>query len=108
MAFQRCMRRGRSSWRAALTGVLEMAALPAVADLPARIHAEPLARGGSAEGAVLSLHSPQAAALAKPQDAVMDQRARRFEPDLRVVAPGSRVAFPNSDNIRHHVYSFSV
>ena len=39
--------------------------------------------------------------------AVMDQRSKRFEPELLVVQQGQQVRFPNSDNIRHHVYSFS-
>ena len=39
--------------------------------------------------------------------AAMDQRGKRFEPELLVVQQGQQVSFPNSDNIRHHVYSFS-
>src|SRR5690554_2532380 len=38
---------------------------------------------------------------------VMDQVQRQFVPDLLLVAAGDRVSFPNSDSIRHHVYSFS-
>jgi plastocyanin len=56
---------------------------------------------------VASLHSLEASQAARPVQAVMDQRDRRFEPSLLVVTSGSRVSFPNSDNIRHHVYSFS-
>lgn len=39
--------------------------------------------------------------------AVMDQRGKIFVPWVLVVQPGTRVEFPNSDHIRHHVYSFS-
>lgn len=39
--------------------------------------------------------------------AVVDQRGRRFEPHVSLVAPGAAVSFPNSDDTRHHVYSFS-
>ncbi|HEY9197843.1 MAG TPA: methylamine utilization protein [Gammaproteobacteria bacterium] len=39
--------------------------------------------------------------------AVMDQRGRIFVPHVLVVRPGTRVEFPNSDHVRHHVYSFS-
>ena len=39
--------------------------------------------------------------------AVMDQVHKAFLPDLLVVLKGQQVNFPNSDNIRHHVYSFS-
>jgi plastocyanin len=39
--------------------------------------------------------------------AVMDQRNRMFLPHVLVVQTGTAVRFPNSDDIRHHVYSFS-
>ncbi|MDO6638256.1 methylamine utilization protein [Pseudoalteromonas carrageenovora] len=39
--------------------------------------------------------------------AVMDQVHKQFLPELLVVQQGQQVNFPNSDNIRHHVYSFS-
>ena len=39
--------------------------------------------------------------------AIMDQVHKQFLPELLVVQQGQRVNFPNSDNIRHHVYSFS-
>jgi plastocyanin len=38
---------------------------------------------------------------------VMDQVNKRFLPDLILIKQGQSVVFPNSDNIRHHVYSFS-
>ena len=37
----------------------------------------------------------------------IDQLNRRFTPQLSVVQVGTSVEFPNSDNVRHHVYSFS-
>lgn len=39
--------------------------------------------------------------------ATMDQRNLSFVPQVLVVQTGSKVRFPNSDNVRHHVYSFS-
>lgn len=39
--------------------------------------------------------------------AVMDQVDRRFVPHILVVQTGTRVEFPNSDTVAHHVYSFS-
>jgi plastocyanin len=39
--------------------------------------------------------------------AVVDQINRRFVPHIQVVQRGTAVAFPNSDHIRHQVYSFS-
>lgn len=41
------------------------------------------------------------------EPAVMDQVNKRFLPDLILIQQGQSVVFPNSDNIRHHVYSFS-
>lgn len=37
----------------------------------------------------------------------MDQIDKEFVPHVKVVMAGSQVYFPNKDNIRHHVYSFS-
>ncbi|MCW4630031.1 hypothetical protein [Marinomonas rhodophyticola] len=39
--------------------------------------------------------------------AVMDQVDESFLPRVLVVQKGQYVNFPNSDDIRHHVYSFS-
>nr|KJZ08373.1 hypothetical protein TW77_12800 [Pseudoalteromonas rubra] len=41
------------------------------------------------------------------QVAVMDQVAKQFQPKLLTIMQGQAVSFPNSDDIRHHVYSFS-
>lgn len=38
---------------------------------------------------------------------VVDQRDKEFVPYVLAVQVGTPVYFPNSDNIRHHVYSFS-
>lgn len=38
---------------------------------------------------------------------VMDQQSAQFVPHVLAVRKGASVKFPNSDNIRHHVYSFS-
>ena len=42
----------------------------------------------------------------KPPDEV-DQVDKEFVPRVKAVYVGSLVYFPNNDNIRHHVYSFS-
>jgi plastocyanin len=39
--------------------------------------------------------------------AAMDQQDKAFVPHVLPVPAGSAVSFPNRDNIRHHVYSFS-
>ncbi|MBU2098724.1 MAG: methylamine utilization protein [Gammaproteobacteria bacterium] len=60
-------------------------------------------------GAVIELAADNAeAAAASPQlTAIMDQIERRFVPMVLLVDAGQSVDFPNSDNVRHHVYSFS-
>ena len=44
--------------------------------------------------------------LAK-KSAIMDQKNRMFVPHVLPVQTGTSVRFPNSDDIRHQVYSFS-
>lgn len=39
--------------------------------------------------------------------AVMDQVDKQFSPHVLIVEKGQQVVFPNSDQVRHHVYSFS-
>jgi len=43
----------------------------------------------------------------KNMTAKMDQQNKEFIPYVLPVQVGTSVTFPNSDNIRHHVYSFS-
>ena len=43
----------------------------------------------------------------KPSDEIVDQIDKEFVPYVKPVLVGSMVHFPNKDNIRHHVYSFS-
>jgi plastocyanin len=66
-------------------------------------------RGKPVADAVVSL-TPVGAAPAPPvaaAPAVMDQQNKQFVPPVLVVQVGAAVTFPNRDNIRHHVYSFS-
>src|SRR5215212_10343893 len=39
--------------------------------------------------------------------AIMDQKNRMFIPHVLAVQTGTAVRFPNNDDVRHHVYSFS-
>lgn len=60
---------------------------------------------------------PNAVVIAVPEDGrlppitkaveVVDQIDKEFVPYVKPVRAGSYVQFPNKDNIRHHVYSFS-
>ena len=65
------------------------------------------AQGKPASEAVVSLHSSTAAAATRPGRGVVDQRNTQFVPRVSVVTVGTPVSFPNSDNVRHQVYSFS-
>ena len=43
----------------------------------------------------------------RPSTALIDQIGREFVPLVSVMQTGALVSFPNKDNIRHQVYSFS-
>ncbi len=62
--------------------------------------------GAPLENAVVEL---VAAPRSQPDTtpAVMDQVNRQFVPHVLAIQQGRQVEFPNSDNVRHHVYSFS-
>lgn len=65
------------------------------------------ANGADVADAVVSLHAANTAAMVRPTDATVDQRDTQFQPRVSVIHAGSQVRFPNSDNVRHQVYSFS-
>ncbi|MEQ8663064.1 MAG: methylamine utilization protein [Gammaproteobacteria bacterium] len=50
-------------------------------------------------GGVLDVHAPRTH--------VVDQVDKQFAPRIAAIRVGDSVRFPNSDDIRHHVYSFS-
>jgi plastocyanin len=56
--------------------------------------------------AVVFVQEPLGAQSARAP-AVMDQFNKAFEPEVLPIAVGTQVRFPNRDQIRHHVYSFS-
>jgi plastocyanin len=65
------------------------------------------ARGSSVRDAVVyAVPEGRTLPLAR-RTAVMDQKNRMFIPHVLAVQTGTSVRFPNSDDIRHHVYSFS-
>ncbi len=95
--------RSRLALGLALAGML--AALPAAA---ARVTLHLLQPDGRAlAGAVLYALPLDGRRLPPPSAAVMDQRDRRFVPQILPVQTGAAVSFPNTDSISHHVYSFS-
>jgi len=74
-------------------------------------------RGQAVADAVLTLlpdgataSDPDASAsssAASPATHTIDQRDERFVPYVELFRPGDRVVFRNSDNTRHHAYSFA-
>jgi plastocyanin len=65
-------------------------------------------KGKPIEDAVVSLMPlGTAPAAPTPSTAIMDQHDKEFVPYVLPLYVGTRVTFPNRDNIRHHVYSFS-
>lgn len=58
--------------------------------------------------AVARIEQSQTSAAARDEDvAVMDQVNLSFSPKVIAISTGTLVRFPNSDETRHHVYSFS-
>lgn len=56
---------------------------------------------------VIVIADSQQTFLPETSPIIVDQVNREFVPHISVIRAGQRVEFPNSDNIRHHVYSFS-
>jgi plastocyanin len=50
---------------------------------------------------------PKSMSASPSTSALIDQRGREFIPHVLAVQRGTKVSFPNSDNIQHHVYSIS-
>ncbi|MBI2803327.1 MAG: methylamine utilization protein [Gammaproteobacteria bacterium] len=63
--------------------------------------------GAALENAVVFVVPKSGASPASPTPAVIDQVAKAFLPKVSIVEAGAEVTFPNKDNIKHHVYSFS-
>jgi plastocyanin len=66
-------------------------------------------QGQPIEDAVVSAtpEARPATAPAKPGRESIDQVNREFVPHVKPIVTGTPVYFPNKDDIRHHVYSFS-
>ncbi|MFC3114945.1 methylamine utilization protein [Cellvibrio fontiphilus] len=59
------------------------------------------------EDAVVALIPAQQPDYSSLPAAVMDQRQNMFVPHVLAIRTNTQVRFPNSDDVRHHVYSFS-
>jgi plastocyanin len=64
-------------------------------------------RGGAVSDAVVYATPLGGARGSGKRSAVIDQMNQQFVPYVSAVQVGTAVTFPNHDNIRHHVYSFS-
>lgn len=67
------------------------------------------ANGAPVADAVVMVSSPHAPAgpIHFPWPAVVKQQNISFQPHVLIAPLGASVTFPNMDNVRHHVYSFS-
>lgn len=78
----------------------------AAAELSVTVHAPD---GRAVSGVVVAVEPAQPAATPRPMTgASMDQRDLQFAPNVLIVRTGTAVDFPNSDRVRHQVYSFSA
>jgi plastocyanin len=84
-----------------------MAQAPARAAIEATIVDD---KGKAVDDAVVTVTPTGTAAPSRPAGgtATMDQVDREFTPHVLPVGVGTAVSFPNRDNIKHHVYSFSA
>lgn len=64
-------------------------------------------KGAPVADAVVYAKPSHAASLRESRHVIIDQRNKEFIPYVTAVQVGTAIAFPNSDAIRHHVYSFS-
>lgn len=98
----RCGSMGRGLARALTLVVLAVGTPAVAAELVVQVDdgQAPLA------DAVVSLHGPSPSSA--PGRAVMDQRNTAFVPGVLPIQAGTAVSFPNSDSVRHQVYSFSA
>lgn len=93
--------------RVILASLFLALALPAAAD-EMRISVKD-AKGRPVENAVVTLH-PQgqsSGAIKFGWPMRIDQKDYQFDPFVLIAPVGATVTFPNLDDIRHHVYSFS-
>ncbi len=94
-----------------LTAILGLACLLGALPVPAADlrHRSGISGEGSLRIAVVLAvpADPKNALRARPPADAVDQVDKQFVPYVKPVFVGSKVRFPNSDKIRHQVYSFS-
>src|SRR5256885_2747943 len=95
--------RAVGSCRVPVLGLLS-AALAEAATLSGRVTTPD---GKPIADAVVFVQDSAPAAAAASRSATLDQVDKTFVPGLLPIMVGTRVNFPNHDQIQHHVYSFS-
>ena len=63
--------------------------------------------GAPVPGAVVFLGNDEFSTAPQQSRVIVDQINKAFVPEVTVIQVGTEVVFPNSDAIRHHVYSFA-
>lgn len=91
-----------------------LAALPVVASLVAPVFAAPVsvqvqdtAGKPVADAIVYAEGAPGTQVPQQQKQSEIEQRGLKFIPLVSAVQTGSRIAFPNNDKVKHHIYSFS-
>jgi hypothetical protein len=92
----------------AATGGATALLIPATA-VAGEIHAKIVDQAGKPveDAVVVAKPASGTPTPAKPAEEIVDQIDKEFVPYVKPILVGSYVNFPNKDNIRHHVYSFS-
>lgn len=92
----------------AVASLLLWAGLPALAPAASLVVEVRDARGRAlSEAVVYAVPEGRKPPPPPSRPAVLDQKNRTFVPHVLPVQTGTAVTFPNSDNVRHQVYSFS-
>jgi plastocyanin len=94
--------------RLALAVVMLLMMNLALAAEPLRVRVEDSHGKALEDAVVIATPSAGLKVLPKPAEEIVDQINREFVPRVKPILVGSFVRFPNKDNIRHHVYSFSA
>ena len=99
----------RSALLTACVMACTVLAVPGMASAAAALSVTVVGADGKPVAGAVVLAEPVAVAPrpAAGLKAIMDQRNLMFVPDVLVVQTGTAVDFPNSDQVRHQVYSFS-
>ena len=100
-------RRRRAGLFLSLAAALPLAAAPpaAAAQIQARLtdqKGEPVA-----DAVIVAAPRSGQRATVRPAPAIVDQIDKTFVPHVLPVVEGTPILFPNKDDIRHHLYSFS-